>query len=78
MRIFKEGTIFDFRFGQLGDVYRPVNKNKLTYRPFFFVRFMRREDMVLAMESLQGKMLAGRKMVITEARPKFELETSVY
>ena len=65
-------------YGRLGDVYRPVNKNAMTYQPFFFVRFMHFEDMQLAKSELQGKIVCGRPMKITDAKPKFELETSVY
>lgn len=65
-------------YGQLGDVYRPVNKDRMTLQPFFFVRFMRYDDMAAAMNDLNGKILAGRPMSIVEARPKFELETSIY
>ncbi len=65
-------------YGRLGDVYRPINKDRMRESPFFFVRFMERENMLLAMNALQGKLLRGRKMVIEEAKPKFELETSIY
>lgn len=43
-------------YGQLGDVYQPVNKDKnpKTKYPFVFVRFFEREPMLIAMEALQG------------------------
>jgi RNA recognition motif-containing protein len=65
-------------YGRLGDVYRPINKDKMTETPFLFVRFIERENMLLAMNALQGKVIRGRKMVIEEAKPVFELETSIY
>ena len=33
-------------YGRLGDVYRPINKDKLKPADFFFVRFMEYDDMV--------------------------------
>ena len=50
----------------------------MTLQPFFFVRFMRYEDMVEAKNALNGRYVAGRPMIIVEAKPKFELETSIY
>jgi len=66
-------------YGQLGDVYRPIDKD--TKRPvrFIFVRFLYREQMINAMNGLNGKIINGRPMKISEARPgRFQLETSVY
>ncbi len=65
-------------FGRLGDVYRPINKDAMNETPIFFVRYLERDNMLLAMSALQGKLLRGRKMFIEEARPIFELETSIY
>ncbi len=65
-------------YGRLGDVYRPINKDQMSETPFFFVRFIERDNMLLAMNALNGKVLRGRKMVIEEAKPIFELETSIY
>ena len=44
-------------YGQLGDVYQPVNKDKnpKAKYPFVFVRFFEREPMLRAMEALQGR-----------------------
>lgn len=66
-------------FGQLGDVYRPVDKDTKRPRRFLFVRFLFREDMLAALEALNGKVINGRPMIIQEAKPgRFELETSIY
>lgn len=66
-------------YGQLGDVYRPINKD--TKRPcaFIFIRYYYRQHMINAMNELNGKIINGRPMKITEARPgRFQLETSIY
>ncbi len=66
-------------FGQVGDVYRPIDKD--TKRPckFVFVRFVYRKDMLAAMAALQGKEINGRGMKIMEAKPgRYELDTSIY
>jgi len=66
-------------YGQLGDVYRPIYKD--TKRPcsFIFVRYYYRQNMINAMNELNGKVMNGRPMKITEARPgRFQLETSIY
>jgi RNA recognition motif-containing protein len=65
-------------FGKIGDVYRPINKDQMSETPFFFVRYLDRDNMLLALSALQGKLLRGRKMIIEEAKPIFELETSIY
>lgn len=67
-------------YGQLGDVYQPVNKDKnpKAKYPFVFVRFFEREPMLIAMEALQGKVICGRPMIISEAKAAFELATSIY
>ena len=64
--------------GRVGDVYRPYNKDRQQPQPFVFVRFETRAEMLEAMNLLQGKIIDGRKMEITEAKAAFELETSVY
>lgn len=66
-------------FGQLGDVYRPIDKDTKRPLSFFFVRYYYRQHMINAMNELNGKVINGRPMKITEARPgRFLLETQVY
>lgn len=66
-------------FGQLGDVYRPIDKDTKRPKSFIFIRFLYREHMINAMNALNGKIINGRPMKISEARPgRFQLETSVY
>ena len=65
-------------FGNVGDVYRPFNKELKKPYPFVFVRFLKRDEMMAAMNALQGKVIDGRPMIIEEAKANFELETSCY
>jgi len=66
-------------YGQLGDVYRPLDKDTKRPRSFFFVRYIYREHMLAAMEALNGKIINGREMRILEAKPgRYELDTSIY
>lgn len=65
-------------YGPLGDVYRPINKDAQKPYPFLFVRFFNRSDMLNAKRELQGKLIDGRPMQISEAQAAFELETSIY
>ena len=66
-------------FGQLGDVYRPMDKDTKRPKPFIFVRFFYRQQMINAMNDLNGKIINGRAMKISEAKPgRFQLETSIY
>jgi RNA recognition motif-containing protein len=65
-------------YGPLGDVYRPINKDVQKPYPFLFVRFFNKADMLNAKKELQGKLIDGRPMQISEAQAAFELETSIY
>lgn len=66
-------------FGQLGDVYRPIDKDTKMPLRFLFVRFIYKQHMMNAMNKLQGKLVNGRPMKILLAKPgRYELETSVY
>ena len=67
------------RFGKIGDVYRPIDKD--TKRPlnFLFVRFVYKQHMLNAMQEMQGVSMNGRTMRIMIAKPgRYELDTSVY
>jgi len=67
------------KFGSLGDVYRPIDKDTKLPLRFLFVRFIYKQQMLNAMGKLQGKNMNGRPMKILLAKPgRYELETSVY
>ncbi len=66
------------RYGRLGDVYRPMDKNTMKKCLFVFVRFIFREDMFAAFSALQGKVIEGRPMILTIATSGYELDTQVY
>jgi len=67
------------RFGKIGDVYRPIDKD--TKRPlnFLFIRFVYKQHMINAMQEMQNTMMNGRPMKIMVAKPgRYELDTSIY
>ena len=66
-------------FGQLGDVYRPIDKDTKMPLRFLFVRFIYKQHMLNAVSKLQGKPVNGRPMKIVMAKPgRYELDTSIY
>lgn len=67
-----------YRFGRLGDVYRPIDKNTMKPQLFVFVRYIFKKDMLAAFAALQGKVIDGRPMIISIADSGYELDTSIY
>jgi RNA recognition motif-containing protein len=66
-------------FGQLGDVYRPIDKDTKKPLRFVFVRFIYKQHMLNAMHQLNGQNVNGRPMRIVMAKPgRYELDTSIY
>ena len=66
-------------FGQIGDVYRPIDKDTKMPLRFVFVRFIYKQHMMNAMREMQGYQVNGRGMKLMEAKPgRYELETSIY
>lgn len=66
-------------YGRLGDVYRPIDKNKMKPELHVFVRFIFEKDMMHAFEGLQGKVVDGRPMILTVSTDSgYELDTSIY
>jgi hypothetical protein len=65
-------------YGRLGDVYRPIDKNKMKHQLHLFVRYVFKMDMLKAFEALQGKVIDGRPMILSIADAGYELETSIY
>ena len=66
-------------FGQLGDVYRPIDKDTKMPLRFLFVRFIYKQHMLNAVSKLQGNLVNGRPMKIVMAKPgRYELDTSIY
>jgi RNA recognition motif-containing protein len=59
-------------------INRPINKDKKKPLPLVCVRYLNREDMLAALEGLNGKVVNGRPMRLTIAQSNFELSTSVY
>lgn len=67
------------RFGQIGDVYRPIDKDTKTPLRFVFVRFIYKQHMLNALRDLQNHQVNGRGMKLMVAKPgRYELETSIY
>lgn len=66
-------------FGQLGDVYRPIDKDTKKPLRFLFIRFIYKQHMLNAVKQLQGVQVNGRPMKIMMAKPgRYQLSTSIY
>lgn len=55
------------KFGEIGDVYIPKDKNKGNTKGFAFVRFYDRGDAEDALEGMDGRPLDGRDLKIAMA-----------
>jgi len=56
------------KYGEIGDIYIPKNRNSDASRGFAFVRFYEQRDAEDAMDGMDGKVIDGREIRVAEAR----------
>jgi len=56
------------KFGEIGDIYIPKDRNTHDSRGFAFVRFYERRDANDAMDSMDGKVIDGREIRVNLAK----------
>jgi len=56
------------KYGDVGDIYIPKDRNTHESRGFAFVRFYERRDADDAMDGMDGKIIDGREIRVAEAR----------
>ena len=56
------------KYGEIGDVYIPKDRNTHESRGFAFVRFYEKRDAEDAMDGMDGKVIDGREIRVAEAK----------
>ena len=56
------------KYGEIGDIYIPKDRNTHESRGFAFVRYYEKRDAEDAMDGMDGKVIDGREIRVAEAK----------